>query len=493
MKLVISDLGNIRKAEIDITKKFYVFVGYNNSGKTYMAQLLWSLFEESTIYEFTRKFNLESLGESNEYKITNELVDNILSSFSEFFKEEILPDVYNVKKDHFIIKDCKVKFEYNFEEFKNLSLEKVDPVLIPQNELSYYKINKVKGDNIINLSDLQIEPDEKAFLEKFRGIAFKSRSNLLVDFILNLVLSNVHEPFYLPASRSFYPIFYQYIFKVEKEKREAISKRIQNAWDNLNLEENLTEKLSSETFKRLFSSFKSPYTRPMNLLIDSLQDLNLEELKVKPFYQPLLSKLKSVLGGDISPVRKVEGISPIEFLLKIDEEKELDMYLSSSSVNQLTTLDLYLKYWAKERGNFLFVDEPEENLHPENQIKILEILLSFATQNNNRVLITTHSPLLADSINNFINLGYLAHRENFNFDSFARANNIPYRKEDLLSKEDYAVYFFGDSQVIEYEAKDYGVNFASFVQVEQSIRRLSETITDEIYELKEKEEEEHES
>jgi len=62
-------------------------------------------------------------------------------------------------------------------------------------------------------------------------------------------------------------------------------------------------------------------------------------------------------------------------------------------VNQLSTLYLYFKYWAHQENNFLMIDEPEENLHPKNQIALLNVLLTFAQTNNNKVLMTTHSRL----------------------------------------------------------------------------------------------------
>ena len=45
MKIRVENLGPIKNGEIDLSKKFYVFVGYNNTGKTYMAQVLWSVLD----------------------------------------------------------------------------------------------------------------------------------------------------------------------------------------------------------------------------------------------------------------------------------------------------------------------------------------------------------------------------------------------------------------------------------------------------------------
>jgi predicted ATPase len=38
MKLTVNNLGAIKKGTIDLDKSVYLFVGYNNSGKTYMSK-----------------------------------------------------------------------------------------------------------------------------------------------------------------------------------------------------------------------------------------------------------------------------------------------------------------------------------------------------------------------------------------------------------------------------------------------------------------------
>ncbi|MDM3854544.1 MAG: AAA family ATPase [Aphanizomenon gracile PMC649.10] len=56
MKLIIKNLGPIKNntQAIDLSKDFFVFVGRNNSGKSYVAQLLWAIFNEDIIHKFAR-------------------------------------------------------------------------------------------------------------------------------------------------------------------------------------------------------------------------------------------------------------------------------------------------------------------------------------------------------------------------------------------------------------------------------------------------------
>jgi predicted ATPase len=98
MQLIIQNFGPIKQDQIDLTKKFYVFVGYNNTGKTYVSQLLWSIFNEETIVNFSKSFlenssivldkieeDLEENAEST-FEITPEMVDKILEQFAGFLK-----------------------------------------------------------------------------------------------------------------------------------------------------------------------------------------------------------------------------------------------------------------------------------------------------------------------------------------------------------------------------------------------------------------------
>ena len=201
---------------------------------------------------------------------------------------------------------------------------------------------------------------------------------LLKSFLFDLLITKNLESFFLPANRSFYPTFYKYIYSVSKEEKDRIDNAIRQG----------------KNMDSIMALSKRPYTKAMDILTESIYKLNTNGyLTAQSKYPDLMGELEEIMGGKII-VKSVEGIASIEFRLKMDNGQELDMHVSSSTSNQLTTLYLYLKYWAKERDNFLVVDEPEENLHPKNQIKLVNLLMKFANRNNNKVLMTTHSPLI---------------------------------------------------------------------------------------------------
>ena len=197
-------------------------------------------------------------------------------------------------------------------------------------------------------------------------------------------------------------------------------------------------------------------------------------------------ELAEIMKGDVI-LDRVEGISPVQFSFRFKENKQeidLPMYLASSSANQLTLLYLYFKYWAREKGNFLIIDEPEVNLHPENQIKLLDLLINFVNQSNNKVLIATHSSLLADAVNNYLYIDNL--RQNYNDKQIKQIitdNQLKYLYPDTkLSTEDLGVYFFNDKgKIIDYNSEDYWVNFTNFRNVKEDLYESGKILTNYIY------------
>ncbi|MDM3863196.1 MAG: AAA family ATPase, partial [Aphanizomenon gracile PMC644.10] len=92
MKLIIKNLGPIKNntQAIDLSKDFFVFVGQNNSGKSYVSQLLWAIFNEDIIHKFART-NVEIIDNKiveniNNVEVTPELIGEILNKYSLFLQ-----------------------------------------------------------------------------------------------------------------------------------------------------------------------------------------------------------------------------------------------------------------------------------------------------------------------------------------------------------------------------------------------------------------------
>lgn len=482
MELLIKNLGSIRNNNqaIDLTKKFYTFIGYNNSGKTLVSQLLWTIFNHDNIRKFSENNQIDSLVIDSEkpikkITINQELIGEILNKFSRFIEKEVV-NTYNLDASikETIISSNKLIFQADIKEFKDKSFRLT---FVVDNDLEYLQISKEQGSLTINIKELNIP--EKVFDQIPRDLFERAKpykESVIIPSIIRVLLSPIQDTFFIPASRSFFPVFYQYIYEIERNKRSEYNRRLQELIENIDDDGDTNR----DIFKRLQEQLpKRSYTEPMNKVIESLYSLNTKK-KINSVYNSLIEKMTGLMGGEIT-ISSLESIAPIQFSFKFDESKDLPMYLASSSVNQLTILYLYLKYWAKEKNNFLMIDEPEVNLHPENQIRLMDILVQFVTEHNNRVLITTHSPILTDILNNYV---YLHTLKSYDVDvtKIIEDNQLKNLNPEIsIAKEDLGVYFFTGDKIIDYGTSQYGVYFRNFTEVINSVQKSGEILTNHIY------------
>jgi predicted ATP-dependent endonuclease of OLD family len=499
MELIIQNLGPIKgnQQSIDLSKKFFIFLGYNNSGKTYVSQLLWTIFNEEKQRKFATSsyakgyFNelIKSSLDENRIEITSEFVESLLENFSDFLQDEIF-DTYNLEKSSSKLGDVSFSLSSNLEELKGnnftmtIGINIKDEYSIP----NYLEMKKETDSNTIRIEQNPLSEELLKTIPKDIQLSYyhilrdqiEDKCKLMIVSILQILLNSPHDKtFFLPASRAFFPVFYQYIYDIERKNREKL---IQEFMTLIESKKKKEIALAIQDVSRKI--FRRSYTEPMNKVIESLYSLNDDQSAVT-FYDLHLETIAKIMGGDII-LKQLEGIAPVQFYFRFKENKQeidLPMYLASSSANQLTLLYLYFKYWAREKGNFLIIDEPEVNLHPENQIKLLDLLINFVSQSDNKVLIATHSSLLADAVNNYLYIDNLRqYYDDKQIKEIIADNELQYLYPDTkLSREDLGVYFFTGDEIVSYDRGHYGIYFRNFKEATNSLQKSARILTDFIY------------
>lgn len=493
MELLIKNFGPIKnnKQTIDLSKRFYVFVGYNNSGKTYVSQVLWAIFNTDKNDQFAREAKLENIQiELNrDIVIDQSLIDNILDQYARFLEKEILT-VFNIDKDSPLAKNISISFSCSIDKIEQSKGEAVGRIRAKKsNKIEYLLINKEEHTRKVKIEEKKLPSDsipKNIILDKFyqhKISELKSLKTFFVRFIIQLLINDdKHKTFFLPSSRTFYSTFYKYIYDMERRENEELKKKLINIIDLIKNKDTSNVDLIEEAQDlRKSTLLKRPYTEPMNHVFETIFSLE-PKIEIAQDYQHILEELVKIMGGNVL-IKAVEGLSPIQFYFRLtDHNLDLPMYLASSSVNQLTLLYLYLKYWVEKENNFLIIDEPEENLYPENQVRLLKLLIQFAIENNNKVLITTHSSIMAKAISNYISIDVLKEKYKLDVDEIIEENNLEYvDSKTSISQQDIGVYFFNGKTIIDYEADDYGVYFRNFYSAIDSVEKSRKILTDYIY------------
>lgn len=474
MKLKIKNFGPLTKGgTIDLDKRFYVFVGKNGSGKTYLANLMYGVLHRnytSSIESILRNEKDLFQFDKNQNLIFDEKMFAILGGVN----NSLITSVFGGSSSSLEKADVKI-FSYE-EDFLNKEINWLFSYTKGgTDEESVYVYDKPKNSNVISWSITNEEPAVVKFEEgyKVRGGIFddvfqRAFCNLCSRWLTPI--SSRNNSIFLPANRTSLLSLWRYIASTERKERDILFEM--NSKGNL---------LTQDALK----NFQSLYTKPVKDLIAQIEYFDSVNSEPVSYYSDLVEELEELMGGKIKVHEPKEGIGRKRFTFEMAENgEELELFLASSAVNQLSILYIYLKYWAKEKGNFLMIDEPEINLHPENQIKLVNILMKFADRNDNRVLITTHSTLLADAVNNHIRIGHLQTTE----DGKAWLNDNPeWLNENQLdinehiNHNDFGVYYFNGNAIKNYAVKDYGVFFKDFADAEDNIQKTANTLKAEIY------------
>ncbi|RUM69122.1 MAG: hypothetical protein DSZ07_05310, partial [Sulfurovum sp.] len=121
---------------------------------------------------------------------------------------------------------------------------------------------------------------------------------------------------------------------------------------------------------------------------------------------------------------------------------------------------------------------PEMNLHPSKKIEIMELLMSFAS--NNKLLIATHSSTLAKSIINYIHLFDLKEKSG-NIEEFIRENDLKMDLDINLTSNDIGIYYFNGKTVVPYKKdNDSNIHFGTFTEIEELQRKQYDYILEEL-------------
>jgi len=256
-------------------------------------------------------------------------------------------------------------------------------------------------------------------------------------FLENIEINNVCC---FPAERSGAILFYNQLL----ENRNNILRQLELSRD-INLLKNI-----------------SRYSEPVNEYIIRLNKLEEYENKEETgIYKNLVKNIniQNIIEGEII-------IKSNQIIYKSENDLELNMGLVSSTVKTLAGFFLYLKYQA-QKGDIVFIDEIELNLHPENQRKVMR-LINYLSKQGLKFVISTHSPIIMQEINNMIMFEKCKNKID---DEIIEEYSID-RENYGLRQEDVNVYFLNNKTIEMAEFGEDGIITETFNEVLGEIDNL---------------------
>lgn len=421
------DFGSINKGEVNLNN-LTIFCGGNNTGKTYVSYVIYDVlksmhqlkdFFSSDLFisqQDTIMFNLD--------EVLNEL-DNITNQFSTNFSKKLY-QLFSVNIDYF--KNSSVRFQIDKEQFEEYLLCKDEHFSTMYSRLDLsLDVSKPEGSLDVEVSiSYEVTDEETNDVEFINSLINEEINDLVFDQLEK-------EVFLLPAERSGLNLFYKEL----NENRNELFHEL-----GVKFMENKNKKISLKKLSKKIN----PYAKPIS---DYLSFLNSKhKLAVEPSdFEDIAEELmREILNGTYKIVDEDIYFVPIS-----DEQKnkQISLHVASSTAKTLFGLVFYLQYVAEE-GQYLIIDEPELNLHPDNQRKLARILAKLSNRGIH-VVISTHSDYIIKEFNNLLLLSN-------EFESKEKLmNKYGYQVDEILQTQDVSPYVFVNETILPMEMTEEGM------------------------------------
>ena len=380
MKVSIENLGVIKEADFEIGD-LTIICGKNNTGKTYLTHATHGFLDALPGMDFP--INKEIIGKLIKGgSVTLPLssyrknLNRSLKSLSKRYSQE-LGSVFAGNERRF--KDANFCFQLNTKEdlfpFSNIQ-EEIEPYE------GYYldiHLSKDKASLVINSTMDAASSDEMPHHYMIKRDIDRGIGQALLD------TSTVpRRPFIASTMRTGAAIF--------QRELDFTKNRL---WELMN-KNGKSPRLSLSLLHKEFGGIY-PYSIRRNIdFLRRLPSVSHRESDLLKKHPDLLDFFIEIIGGELKISK--EGI--ITFTPASNKNVTLALLESSSSVYSLLDINFYLRHHAKP-GDILIIDEPELNLHPENQ-RLIARLFARLVNAGIKVFISTHSDYIIKELNTLI-------------------------------------------------------------------------------------------
>ena len=457
-------LATLQPTDLEI-RQFTVVIGPNNTNKTYLAYTIYALLDaisrtlkpNTLIYQIldddTILFPCDSINLTLLRDAISENTKRAVANLSEFFQDT----------GKYIFADSDINLSISEEEIRS----------------AFVKAGKMM--HIFRFLNFEVEgiwSEEEQALRIKMTLREETRKNVLPEtkepdrtkeivslFSFLLVRQLFPLPFALPAERSALILIYKTLlyqrYRLLRSGRDTLIDE-----DQTNMFLSKADQVPASFLPKPIEDFldflfeldlSSKRRRNRRFRPDSPQEFKkLADLTIKELYSGIQVELRDDESGDT------------EIVLHLDEKHEMDMHNASTSIKQLTSLVLYLRYRAQP-GDLLIIDEPEMNLHPRSQAILVEIL-AILSNLGVKILLTTHSPFVLAHLNNLI---------------ASKKANTPDRlflkdERAQLSIDEVSAYEVVDHSLKSLKDEEFGISWQSFSDVASDLQNKLFQIYDSI-------------
>ncbi|MCC3414134.1 MULTISPECIES: ATP-binding protein [unclassified Microcoleus] len=405
MKIKVKNLGALKQAEFTLGE-LTIICGGNNTGKTYATYALFGFL-------FTWRQILAI--EINDDNIQQLLADGVIHlDIQEYVKQaeqivfkacqvytQQLPQIFAAQAKRF----KKTEFQVNLD-IKNITLASQFQSTLGSANVELFSMTKREDSRELVVTLLVEKEKAKIPNEIIKQTIADALKHIIFDEI-------IPRPFIASAERTGAAIFRKELNFARNRLLEQMGK----SNNNIN------------PMQLLFKAYQD-YALPIKTNVDFTRELETIVKKssfIAEEHPDILADFADIIGGQYTVTRNDEL-----YYEPNGKRLKLSMDESSSAVRSLLDIGFYLKHEA-QIGDLLMIDEPELNLHPENQRRVARLFARLVNLGI-KVFITTHSDYIIKELNTLIMLNHdKPHLKRV-------AEEEGYREVELISSNKIKVY-----------------------------------------------------
>lgn len=375
MKIVLRNIGAL-KGEVAIAPgKLTVFSGGNNTGKTYAMYVLWALFQRRArhVFAFAERLADQLKNQGSVQIPLEEFCAQHWTTMEKGISEGLrkrLPDLFSAPPRFFEDSQIQVSLSLPaFVDFARGHPEFKRSIGVGTSSTLDVRLTQGEGGLAVALTALEANKLPVSLLAEIV-------SSLFIELVLGTQVDNA---FLLPAERGGLNLFYLDL----DAKNSALVRHLKRDEPN-----------PVELFRDMMVA---QYAEPIESYIQFLKRAPRFPKAGGDFHDQAMA-----LQKDIARVRYKVSKDGVITAKPYRSESELGIHLTSSTVKSFYGLWAWLELQAHP-GDCLMIDEPELNLHPDNQRLVARLLVRLVNRGI-RVVISTHSDYIVRELNNMIML-----------------------------------------------------------------------------------------
>ena len=411
MNISVKNLGVLKQAEFELGE-LTLICGGNNTGKTYATYALFGFLQhwESLLEVEIPNRTIDALLKDGVTRVDIEpyalKADDILRWGCRKYTME-LPRIFAAKPNHF--KDTTFQVSLVPETLSSIKSRTFDHRMRSAED-DFLLLFKEEGEKDLVVSLL---------MDKKMSVLPTSMTRVISEVISNGIIKLLFDPFF---PRSF-------IASAERTGAAIFRQELNFARNRLLEEMSQADSSEFDPMELLFKSYQD-YPLPVKVNVDfirRLENIGREDSFLVEKQPQILNDFADIIGGEY-----IAESNDTIYFKPAGKQQKLTMDESSSAVRSLLDIGFYLRHVAKP-GDLLMIDEPELNLHPENQCRMARLFARLVNLGI-RVFVTTHSDYIVKELNTLIMLNqdkpYLKQI----------AEEEGYQTEELISADKIRVY-----------------------------------------------------